>query len=90
MQWCALAGIGLCLSPVVLEELRLNVVGVSNLLRRPLARHDVRLRPPAIPAVLRPALAHADGVFDRRVSPHPRTGKSHKWNRTKVSQMEPN
>ena len=45
-RWVRLE-LGLSSHLLVLEELRLNGVGVCDLLRRQLARHDVRQRPPA-------------------------------------------
>ena len=68
------------------------MLGVSDLLRRPLARHDVRLRPPATGCLETSACARQRrfpiGVVGK---PAPRelgsltNGtelKSHKWNRT--------
>ena len=74
------------------------MLGVSDLLRRPLARHDVRLRPPATGCLETSACAR-QRRFPIGVVGKPATRelgsltngtelKSHTWNRTKVSQLE--
>jgi len=70
------------------------MLGVSDLLRRPLARHDVRLRPPATGCLetsacdLHPGEATSPVVFTGKPTARELGSLTNGTERTKVSQRE--